>query len=431
MEQEEDRVAAKIAWRLLPLVILLYLVAYIDRQNVSFAKLQMLGSLHMSEVAYGFGASLFFIGYLIFEVPSNIALYKVGARRWIARIMITWGLVTVALAWTQSALMFYILRFLLGAAEAGLYPGIIFYLTLWFPRRHRVQVLGYFTLGSSLGNMLGALINGLFLGLNGVAGLQGWQWVFLATGIPPVVLTFVTLRYLPETPREASFLSESEKHTILAALQRDAPKVEVHGNPLAVLVQGRIFVLAFFYMMVSMSIYGIGYWLPTVVRSFGVSSMSNGLLNMVPWFLASLMLLWLPGKLKDQGAVLSCVGVGVVLGIACFVVSTTASSAVLRLCALAIGAPCLYIMIPCFWSVPPRLLHGVQAASGIAAINSLGNLGGFFGQNAMPWVQHATGSVSAPMLVPAGCLAVLGVGAIIAWRVFGTERTAVAGVPAR
>ncbi|HWK45188.1 MAG TPA: MFS transporter [Stellaceae bacterium] len=421
MDNQEDSAVKKAAWRLLPLLILLYLVAYIDRQNVSFAKLQMLGSLGMSEVAYGLGASLFFIGYLIFEIPSNMALHKFGARRWIARIMLTWGLVTIAMTWTNSAAMFYVLRFLLGAAEAGLYPGVIYYMTLWFPERYRVQVVGFFTLGSSLGNMTGSLVNGFLLDMGGTFGLEGWQWVFLATGIPPVILTFVTLRFLPDSPQQARFLTPAERDAVVTAVRRDTPKVPERGNPLAVLTQGRIFVLAFFYMMVSTSIYGIGYWLPTVVRDFGVSSSVNGMLNMIPWFLTSLVLLWLPGRLRTPVAILRCVGFAVVLGVFCFCVSTFAASPVVRLAALSIGAPCLYVMLPCFWSVPPRLLSGAQAAAGIAAINALGNIGGFVGQNIMPWVKEITGSVAAPMLVPAVCLLVLGVGAIVAWRVFGTE----------
>ena len=422
MLAEEDRVIKKVAWRLLPLLIILYLVAYIDRQNVSFAKLQMLGTLGMSEVAYGFGASLFFIGYLIFEIPSNLALHKVGARRWIARIMMTWGLVTLALAWTQSTAMFYVLRFLLGAAEAGLYPGVIFFMTLWFPERYRVQVVGYFTLGSSLGNMLGAMINGFFLDLDGLLGLHGWQWVFLATSIPPIILTFVTLAYLPEGPASAKFLTAAERDVVTRAVRRDAPKTAAQGSPWAVLRQPRIFVLAFFYMMVSISIYGVGYWLPTVVHGFGVTDTVNGLLNMIPWALTSLVLLWLPGKLRSPAAILATVGAAVVIGMACFAGSTLAAAPAIRLAALSLGAPCLYIMIPCFWSVPPKLLSGAQAAAGIAAINALANVGGFFGQNAMPWVKQLTGSAAAPMLVPAACLFVLGIGAVIAWRVFGTAQ---------
>jgi hypothetical protein len=188
-----------------------------------------------------------------------------------------------------------------------------------------------------------------------------------------------------------------------------------------VLLQPRIFVLAFFYLMVSISIYGVGYWLPTVVHGFGVSDTVNGALNMIPWFLTSLVLLWLPARLKTNGAVLSAVGAAVVLGIVCFALSTLVTSPAIRLAALSLGAPCLYIMIPCFWSVPPKLLTGAQAAAGIAAINALANIGGFIGQNAMPSVRQITGSAAAPMLVPAACLAVLGVGAVIAWRLFGAE----------
>jgi len=430
MDGREDRAIKKAAWRLLPLLIVLYLVAYIDRQNVSFAKLQMLGSLGMTEAAYGLGASLFFIGYLIFEVPSNIALHKLGARRWIARIMLTWGLVTIALAWTSSTTAFYILRFLLGTAEAGLYPGIIYYMTLWFPARYRVQVVGYFTLGSSLGNMIGALVNGFLLDMGGTFGLAGWQWVFLATGIPPVILTFVTLRFLPDSPRQARFLDPAERAAIMAAVGRDKPETARHGNPLAVLLQGRIFVLAFFYMMISIAIYGIGYWLPTVVHGFGVSSSVNGMLNMIPWFLTSLVLLWLPGRLRTQTAILRCVGLAVVLGVLCFCISTVAASPAAELAALAIGAPCLYVMIPCFWSVPPRLLSGAEAAAGIAAINALANIGGFIGQNIMPWVKAATGNVTAPMLVPAGCLLMLGLGAIVAGRTIGSQAAPAAPAPA-
>src|SRR5476649_351040 len=194
----------RLAFRLMPLLGLLYLIAYIDRSNISFAKLQMLGSLGLSEVAYGLGASLFFIGYLIFEVPSNVLLHKYGAPRWIARIMLTWGIVTVLLAFTKNATTFYVLRFLLGASEAGLYPGVIYYLTLWFPSRHRVRMLGYFTVGSSLGNMVGAPICGWLLDKGGLLGLQGWQLVFIVTGIPSILLTAVVLLYLPASPLKAT-----------------------------------------------------------------------------------------------------------------------------------------------------------------------------------------------------------------------------------
>ena len=219
---DESRLINRIGLRLMPLLGLLYLVAYIDRSNISFAKLQMLGSLGLSEVAYGLGASLFFIGYLIFEVPSNVLLHKYGAPKWMARIMLTWGIVTILLAFTRNATMFYVLRFLLGASEAGLYPGVIYYLTLWFPQRHRVRMLGYFTVGSSLGNMVGAPICGWLLDKGGLFGLQGWQLVFIITGIPSVLLTFVVLFLLPASPREAKFLSDHERNWLARTLEAES-----------------------------------------------------------------------------------------------------------------------------------------------------------------------------------------------------------------
>ncbi len=300
----ERALMRRITWRLVPMIVVLYLVAYIDRQNVGYAKLQMLDSLQISEAVYGFGASLFFIGYLLFEVPSNIALHRFGARRWIARIMLTWGIVTVAMAWTSSAAMFWVLRFLLGAAEAGLYPGVIFYVTLWFPARYRMRVLGIFTLGSSAGNMIGSLIGGVFLDLDGMAGLQGWQWVFIATGLPAIVLTFVTLAYLPDRPATAKFLSPADRELLDRLLAAEKRQTLTHPSPLTLLRDWRLAAFALVYMLISMSTYGVGYWLPTVVRGFGVSGTVNGLLNMIPWFAACVVLAWVPGRLTDTGRVL-------------------------------------------------------------------------------------------------------------------------------
>jgi len=415
--EESDRaLMRRVGLRIVPLVVLLYLVAYIDRQNVGYAKLQMLSSLGLSETAYGLGASLFFIGYLFFEVPSNFALYKFGARRWLARIMLTWGIITLLLALTSSATMFYTLRFLLGAAEAGLYPGVIYYLSGWFPGPYRLRVLGLFTLGSSVGNMVGSLIGGIFLDLDGLGGLQGWQWVFIATGIPAIVLTYVTLRYLPESPATARFLDDGEKARLAALMaaeartvRRDIGRPLAHGpNPFAVLRDARVLGFALGYMLISMSTYGVGYWLPTVVRGFGVSGTVNGLLNMIPWFFASVLLAWLPARLNGQRQVARAAMVACAIGALCFIVGTLAASNVLRLAALSIGAPCIYILIPCFWTVPARFLQGSAAAIGIAAINSLGNVGGFLAQNVMPWVGHLSGSALAPLMVPACCLLLFG-----------------------
>ena len=208
-----------ITWRLMPLLMLLYLVAYIDRQNVSYAKLQMVGDLGLSETAYGLGASLFFIGYFLFEVPSNVILERVGARVWFARIMLTWGIVTLLLAFTKNATMFYILRFALGAAEAGFFPGVLFALTLWFPQDHRGRMIGWFMIASAIANAVGAAIGGMLLDLDGTLGFKGWQWVFLATGVPAVLLAGVVFMILPEGPHKATWLDKTGRDWLTDTLR--------------------------------------------------------------------------------------------------------------------------------------------------------------------------------------------------------------------
>ena len=232
----EQQVMKKMAWRLMPLLIVMFLISFIDRQNVGFAKLEMVHALGMTEASYGLGASLFFIGYLLFEVPSTLALHRFGARAWLARIMMTWGVVTVLMAFARSLPVFYSFRFALGVAEAGFYPGVIYYLTQWFPQSYRTKVLGFFTLGSSLANMLGSLIGGLLLTLGGTWGFAGWQWVFIATGLPAVIVAFVALRYLPNSVSDAPFLSQQEKDVVIAALKRKAADNAKATHPWAALL---------------------------------------------------------------------------------------------------------------------------------------------------------------------------------------------------
>ena len=410
---DESRLINRLALRLMPLLGLLYLVAYIDRSNISFAKLQMLGSLGLSEVAYGLGASLFFIGYLLFEVPSSLLLHKFGAPRWIARIMLTWGIVTVLLAFTKNAPMFYVLRFLLGASEAGLFPGVIYYLTLWFPARQRVRMLGYFTLGSSLGNMVGAPICGFLLDRGGLLGLQGWQFVFIVTGVPSILLTAVVLRYLPVSPVKASFLSDDERTWLATTLEAEralAAQAESGKTSfISVITEPRVIGMALYYMMLSISVYGVSYWLPTLVKGFGVSNTVNGLINIVPWLLATIVLIWVPSRLRAGNRVMIGMFITAMLGVASFLGSVFLPTNTLRFIALSLGAPCMYLLLPCFWTLPPKFLTGARAAAGIAAINSLGNVGGFIAQNLVPWVRQVSGSARAPMLIPATCLLTFGV----------------------
>lgn len=401
---DEQSLINRLTWRLMPLLGTLYLLAYIDRQNVSYAKLQMIDSLHMSEVSYGLGASLFFIGYLIFEVPSNMALYRVGAPRWIARIMLTWGAVTLILAFTRNATMFYVLRFLLGAAEAGLYPGIIYYMTLWFPVRHRARIMGYFVLGSAVGNMSGAAICGSLLDLQGVFGLQGWQWVFIATGLPPVVMAFVTIILLPASPDRATFLSQRERQWLAHALDNESAGRTPKGSVLNVLIDARVLLLSGYFMMISMSIAAVSYWMPTFVKGFGVSNTVNGFLGTIPWLIVTVILLWLPKRMGSGRQLLKGIAAAASIGIFAFLCSALLSDNTWRYAALCLAAPCMYIIVPCFWTLPAEFLSGARAAAGIAAINSIGNMGGFLAQNLAPWIKNATGSAAAPMLMPAGCL---------------------------
>jgi MFS family permease len=419
---DEDRLIKRLIWRLMPLLTILFLVSFIDRQNVGFAKLQMVSALGMTENAYGLGASLFFIAYLVFEIPSTLAVYKYGARIWMARIMLTWGIVTVLLGFVQSETAFYILRCLLGVAEAGLYPGILFYMTLWFPQRHRTRVLGLFTLGSACANALGSLLGGPLLELDGTLGLGGWQWVFIATGLPPIILTVIVLKFLPSGPAEARFLSPVEKTWLTDRLAAEKSETVTVGNPYGALLDWRVLGFAFIYMMMSTSLYGVSYWMPTVVKGFGVSPTVNGLLNTIPWAFSAFMLAWLPARLRRDRIMLSAVVVIAVCGVACFVASTQLPSNTLRFAALILGAPCIQLLYPCFWSLPPRFFSGARAAASLAAINSIGNLGGFWGQNLMPQIATSTHSTILPMLLPAACLTILGVAALIARTKLGGER---------
>jgi sugar phosphate permease len=424
---DEDRLVSRLIWRLMPLLTIMFLVSFIDRQNVGFAKLQMVSALGTTEAAYGFASSLFFIAYLVFEIPSTLAVHKYGARFWMARIMLTWGIVTMLQGFFHSVLAFQILRCLLGIAEAGLYPGILFYLTLWFPQRHRTRVLGVFTLGSACANALGSLIGGPLLDLDGLFGLAGWQWVFIATGAPPVILTFFVLKYLPSSPTEAKFLSEPEKTWLIGRLASEKTSTATEGNPYAALVDWRVLGFALIYMMMSTSLYGVSYWLPTVVKGFGVSATTNGLLNTIPWAFSAFMLAWLPGRLRREQTMLGAVVLIAVCGIAVFIASTQLTSNTLRFLALIVGAPCIQLLYPCFWSLPPRFFSGARAAASLAAINSIGNLGGFWGQNLMPWIATSTKSNILPMLLPAACLTVLGLAALVA-RVKLSEPRALAAV---
>jgi MFS family permease len=402
-----EQVIQRATWKLMPLLGLLYLIAYIDRQNIGFAKLQMVASLGVSEAVYGLGASLFFIGYLLFEVPSNLMLARFGARRWFARIMLSWGAVTIALAFTNSTGMFYVLRFLLGACEAGFYPGVLYYLTLWFPARSRARLVGYFMIGSAIANAIAAPIGGALLDLDGLLGLHGWQWVFLVTGFPALLMSVVVLKVLPDTPREAKFLSAPEKEWLLATLHAEEARIAPAkpANPIAVMLDGRVLLMAFYFMFFPLSAYGLSYWLPTIVKGFGVSNTVNGLLNIIPWVLVGFALWWVPRHSVIKNEQTWHIVLPALLGALCLLLSVYVPGNALKFAFLCFAAAGIFAGQPVLWTLPSHFLVGANAAVGLAVINSIGNIGGFISQNVVPMIRDRTGSDIAPMLFLSACLA--------------------------
>jgi MFS family permease len=418
-DRNGDALMYSIMWRIMPLMVAFMMLSVIDRSNVSYAKLQMVSDLGMSETAYGLASSLFFIGSLLFEVPSALAAHRFGARFWFARILFTWGVLTVLLGFTFSGSLFAAVRFLIGAAEAGAYPGIIFYLTLWFPRRYRVQALALMTIGSPLGNSFGSLFGGLLLSLDGVLHLAGWQWVFIATGVPAVILFVLIMMYLPNGPQDAKFLTEREKSWLAGELARGEISQALHTSPLRVLVDWRVWAFATVYSLITLSLYCVIYWLPTVVKGFGATSTQNGLLNSLPWAAVALALVWIPRHLREHRSVLVGMALIALTGAAAFLMSTVLPENWMRYVAFVLGTPCISLMFPCFWYLPSQIFKSAHAAAAMAAITTLGSLGGFLSQNVMPWVAHWSGSALAAMIVPSVGLALLSLSAIImlaAWR---------------
>ncbi|QCI96778.1 MFS transporter [Agrobacterium larrymoorei] len=418
----EKALISKITWRLMPFLGLLYLIAYIDRQNVSFAKLQMVGDLGLSEYAYGLGASLFFIGYFIFEVPSNLLLNRFGARLWFARIIISWGLVTIALAYTTSPTMFYVLRFLLGVCEAGFFPGVLYLLTLWFPRDYRGRMVGLFMIFSALANAIGAPLGGMLLDLDGLWGYAGWEWVFLATGIPAIIAGIATIFYLDDTPEKARFLSREEKDWLQKRIASENSGMEEHAEDgFRALINPRVLFMSLCYVGFPLAAYGLSYWLPTIVKSFGVSNTANGFINIIPWLVVAVALYVVPSAADRSEKKTAYIVAPAFIGAVCLLMSALLTSPALQFAFLCVAAAGIFAGQPVFWSLPGRFLKGAGAAAGLAAINSVGNLGGFVAQNVVPWIRDETGSTIAPMFFLAACLAIAGVLVIIAGRMIASQ----------
>ncbi len=385
----------KIAFRLMPFLMLCYFCTYLDRVNVGFAKLQMMSDLQFSEAVYGLGAGIFFIGYFLCEVPSNIVLHKVGARRWIARIMITWGILSGCFAFVQTEWQFYTLRFLLGVAEAGLAPGLLLYLTYWFPsyRRARMTVLWFIAIPIS--GMIGGPLSGLIMDrMSGVHGWFGWQWMFVIEAIPTVLVGLLVLAVLKDSVQDANWLTQDEKNLVKQELAQDNQHKEGHGSVKEFIADKRLWLLAGIYFCVVMGQYAITFWLPTLIRNSGISDNWHiGLLTSLPYMCAIVVMI-LAGRSGDHFQerrwhliIPMCAG-----AIALTFATLFASNLTLSLICLCIAASGVLTASSLFWMLPTNFLGGVSAAAGIAAVNSFANLAGFCSPYLIGWITTNTGS---------------------------------------
>ncbi|TFW07020.1 MFS transporter [Oxalobacteraceae bacterium OM1] len=390
----EDVAYAKATWRLIPFLFLCYVFAYLDRVNVGFAKLQMLSDLKFSETIYGLGAGIFFIGYFLMEVPSNLMLHRFGARKWIARIMLSWGIISAAMIFVKTPTVFYILRFLLGVAEAGFFPGIILYLTYWYPASRRSKITALFMTGIPIAGVLGGPLSGWILErFHNVNGMPGWQWLFLIEAIPSLVAGVVTFFYLDDKIADAKWLTRDEKAVLERGLASESGNIEVHHAGGA-FKSARVWVLCSCYFGIIMGLYGISFWLPTLIKASGVTSAFDvGLLTMIPYGVAAIGMI-LIGRSSDRTKERRWhVAVPAVIGAAGLAVSTfVPHQPALAVVALTFATFGILGALCQFWSIPPAFLGGTAAAAGIALINSVGNLAGFVSPYLVGWIKDATQS---------------------------------------
>ena len=402
LEPLERETIPRVAWRLLPLLMLGYFCAYLDRVNVEFAGLTMNRDLHFSAAAFGFGSGVFFIGYFLAEVPSNLILEKVGARRWIARILITWGIISGLTAFVWGEWSFYGVRFVLGLAEAGFYPEIILYMTWWFPSYYRARMMGVFQSASVISLIIGPVVSAQLLQMDGFLGFHGWQWLFIVEALPPVIMGFVVLAWLTDHPREAAWLRTEQREWLEARIEAErAQRKSVHRYELGETLRNpRVWWLTLVYFGQNVSNYGLLIFLPQIIKAFGVSTEMTGWITAIPFVFAAFAMIWW-GRHSDMtgeriwhvaGACLVCAA-----GLAaCIVIGI--DHPVIIMIALIIGIMGQQSIAPTFWSLPTAMLSGTAAAGGIALINSVGNLGGFVGPYMFGLIKDASGSDTVAIL---------------------------------
>ena len=423
MHAVEVRTIAKVAKRLVPFLIVCYFIAYLDRVNVGFAALTMNQDLGLSQTAFGFGAGIFFIAYFIFEVPSNLLLERFGARKWIARIMLSWGIISGMTAFTPAIARvtglgneysFYLIRVLLGAAEAGFFPGIIFYLTLWFPTEYRARIVGYFMAAIPLSTVIGAPISGALLYLHGGLGLAGWQWLFIVEALPSIILAGVVFFYLTDRPAEAAWLAPDERKWLAERLeleQRSRTAVRDY-TVLESLVNPRVLGLSLVYFGAVATNYGLGFFLPQIVKAFGLNIFLTTLVSATPYVVGTIGMVWW-GRRSDRVAERRFhTAFPLFLAAAGIALSTALDDPLLKMISFCIAGFGIFACLPVFWTLPTAFLSGAAAAAGIAVINSIGNLAGFAGPFAMGWIKDHTGSYAGGLLLLAG-LGIIAMGMVL------------------
>ncbi|GJD49602.1 Putative tartrate transporter [Methylobacterium crusticola] len=398
----------RVAWRLVPFLCILYVVAFVDRINVGFAALTMSRDLGLTPTMFGFGAGIFFLSYFLFEVPSNLLLDRFGARRWIARVMITWGLISMGFAFITGPGQFYVLRFLLGVAEAGFFPGVILYLTYWFPKRWRGRVTAGFVVAIPIASAVAAPVSGYLLAMDGILGFRGWQWMFILEAAPAVILGFVCLAYLTDRPEGAAWLTPEQRDWLVAEMraERGAPQHHSLREVGATLVSWPVLRLALVYFGLTTGLYGIELWLPQIVKGFGHSNIEVGFISALPYLLAiATMGAW--ARHSDRtGERFGHVAAACAVGCAGLVVAGLVHEFVVpTVIFLAIAIAGVMAARPPFWQLPTEFLSGTKAAAGIAAINSIGNLGGFVGPALIGWAREASGSFTLGLMISAATLA--------------------------
>ncbi len=407
----DQRLLRKVMWRLLPLMMILMIVNQIDRSNIGFAALTMNKSLGLSSYAFGLAAGVFSLGYILFEIPSNLLLTKVGANVWIARIMLTWGFVTVGMAYVQGPWSFCVERFLLGVAEAGFQPGMTFYILSWIPLAERARFTGLWFIAVPASPILGSLLAGALLQMDGTLRLAGWQWIFVVEGAAAILLSFVTWRYLPSRPSQAGWLQPSERQRLTRMLQGDTTTIDIdHRSSLRdALLNRRVLILGLLYVGMNMGMYAANIWMPTIVQSLGpFSYLQTTLAISVIWTIAAIASI-LVGRHSDKTQERYVhLGIALLIGSAGFALSAAVTSPSAAIACLTVAVGGILSGYVVFWVIPGSFLSGVSAAAGIALINSLGNLGGFLGPFAVGWIRDTTGSFAAALQILAGAMALSG-----------------------